>query len=254
MSLDLANYPLRASMSARRAVAQRLAEHLAQLEFSVPTTTTPEKFKSVTVSWARFEQSALAQEGGLPALAILSDKEEFVPTALTPQIYEDTWSGGDPLECDGSGAQLYPYGDGSGEGFVLVSDGEITVPLVLVFRATSESARDAIEKRLEEIFLEDGTLADPSVVNPSLLGAVDARPSRSGRILEVPYYYNRKVRYTSFSTTNLDQSELARTRRWLGQCEVRAEMQRCVLRRGVAFNPRVQTVTDGITEDRTSGV
>jgi hypothetical protein len=254
MVADLMAYPLKARKDARSAVSDRLAEYLSEIEFTLPKSGQAFKFKSVYGTWADFRERATSGGGLLPAAAVLPDRPIYEPSALTPRALEETWSGGDPAELDERGCQLYPFGDGSGDGHVLVTHSEIVVPFVVVYRAQSAPQRKAIAKRLEEVFLEDGTLIDPSSLNPDVprVPELTATPVRYGRVLEVPDYYCRKARFTLHAQQLLDTEQTARENRWIGQCEIEGHMQVCVLRRGRAMNVRARLEVDGTTADRTS--
>lgn len=255
---DLKDYPLKATTDARSAMAERLASFVKELEFTLPRSGQVFHLKAVYDTWADFNQRAMSGGGALPAAAVLPDRPIYEPSSLTPRPIDRTWSGGDPTECDAHGRRLYPYGDGSGVGFLLYTHSEIVVPFVLVFRAKTKPQRKAIAKRLEEVFVEDGAVRpDVSLLNPAVppVPEATAQPVRYGRLLEVPNYYNRKARFTLEAQQLLDAEASARENRWLGQFEIRGHMQVCVLRFARAMKPRVSVVVDGTTENRsTSGL
>lgn len=248
----LEDYPLKATTDARSAMAERLAQFVAELDFTAPRSTQVFNLRAVYDTWATFTDRAMSGGGLLPAAAVLPDRPVYEGGGLTPNPIDETWSGGDPTECWPDGRRKYPIGDGTGDGFVLYTHSEIVVPFVLVFRAKTKPQRKAIAKRLEEVFIEDGAVKpDKSLLNQNIpVPEATAQPVRYGRLLEVPKYYNRKARFTLKSQQLLDSESAAIQNRWLAQFELEGHMQVCVLRRVRAMKPRVQVVVDGTTANR----
>lgn len=249
MSGDVRSYPYKHLTDARSAMAETLAEYVEGLTFTLPRSGQSFKFAAVYDRWATFNDRAMSAGGKLPAATILPDRPVYGDNGLTPRALEDTWSGGDPTECGPDGRPKYPIGDGSGDGFVLFTHSELLVPFVLTFRAKTEPQRSAIVRRLEAAFIEDGSLLDPTSVNPAFDLDELAEPIRYGRLLEVRKYFSRKARFTLEAQQLLDAEASAGENRWLGQLEMTGHMQICVLRRVRAMKPKVCVVVDG-TEAR----
>lgn len=253
MAAELKNYPLKATTDCRTAIVETLTAYLEGIIFTVPKSTSPFKFRAVYSRWSDFNNRANSAGGLLPAAAVLPDRHIYEGAGFTPKALEETWSGGDPTELDQYGSQMYPMGDGSGDGFLLVETAELNVPLVLIYRGQTEAIRNSISKRLEEVLVEDGTLVpDPS----SLPAGVEQlppdafQPVRYGLRLEMPSYYKRKARYTMVAKQTLDTAESAHANRWIGQVELQAQAQVCVLRRGRALDSRIELVVNGEPESR----
>lgn len=242
---DLRKYPHRCLTDARSAMADALSAYVRTLTFTLPRSGQAFKFLAVYDTWTDFNQRAMSGGGKLPAAAILPDRPTYGDSGLTPRAIEETWSGGDPTECR-NGKPTYPIGDGTGDGFCLFTHSELMVPFVLTFRAKTRPQREAIVRRLEQSFVEDGSLLDPSMVNPAFDLDGMAEPIRYGRLLSVPRYYDRKARFTLEAAQLLDAEASAGENRWLGQIELMGEMQVCVLRRVRAMRPRVCVVVDGV--------
>ena len=251
MSALLAKYPFKATTDARSAMAEGLAREVAKLRATHPRSGTPFGFKAIYDTWSTFNQRAMSAGGKLPAAAVLPDRPVYEESSLTPRALEKTWSGGDPEDLDVNGVQMYPIGDGSGDGYVLYTIAEMVVPFVLVLRAITRSQRKAFVKRLEEHFVEDGgLLPDPASLPAIPIPDADSQPVRYGRRIELPNYYRRKARFTLQAQQLLDTESSAGENRWLAQFELLGHVQVCVLRRGRAMKPRVQTVVGGTTESR----
>lgn len=251
MSALLTDYPLKATKDARSAMAEGLARELATLKATLPRSGTPTKFAAIYDTWATFMQRAMSAGGKLPAATVLPDRPLYDASSLTPRALEETWSGGDPDTLDHYGNQMYPIGDGSGDGYVLYTIAELVVPFVVVFRTVTRSQRQAFVKRIEENFVEDGGIKpDPASLPKIPVPDADRAPVRYGRLVELPSYYNRKARFTLQAQQLLDTESSAGENRWLAQFEFQGHVQVCVLRRGRAMRTRVQTVVDGTTENR----
>jgi hypothetical protein len=258
MAADLSKYPYRKTRDARSAMAEALRDYVKRQTFSLPKTTQAFQFAAVYENWASFSDTASTSGGKLPAAAVLPDRPIYDNSSMTPRMLEESWSGGDPSLCR-DGRKLYPNGDGSGDGFALVTLAELTVPFVLLVRASSNPMRKAIVSKLEDLFLEDGTLLpDVASLNPKIPVSspetldAEVNPVRYGRLIEVPSYYSRKARFTLQSQQLLDTETAAIENRWLAQFEIEGQIQVCVLRRVRAMKPRVQIVADGIEESRGS--
>jgi hypothetical protein len=252
MTALLKDYPLKALTDSRSAMAAGLAKEVAGLKATVPRSGTEVALRAVYDTWSSFEQRAMSSGGLLPAAAVLPDRPVYEPSSLTPRALEDTWSGGDPNELlDDGVTKRYPIGDGSGDGFVLYSIAEMMCPFVLVLRAQTKAQRKAFAKRLEEHFVEDGSLLDPSTLSRDVpIPDAQHEPIRYGRRVELANYYNRTARFTLMAQQILDNEASARENRWLAQFELTGHVQVCVLRRGRAMSPRVQFVVNGTTENR----
>lgn len=248
---SLADYPLKAKTDCRTAVAEQLADLLRSLRFTLPKTTEAFAFKNVYSTWADFSSSAKSTTD-LPAAAVLPDRPTYEAAALGPRTIEETWSGGDPCEVDESGRRIYPLGDATGAGFVLVHVAELVIPLVVSIRTTTRAARAAIVRVLEGTLVEDGLLFDPSQVNQALpeVWAAKAHPVRYGRLLELSRYYRRKARYTLLSHTLLDGSDSATENRFAAQFEILSQAPVCVVRRGRGMSVATEIVVNGATETR----
>ncbi len=251
MTALLAKYPFKATTDARSAMAEGLAREVAKIRATLPRSGTSFGFKAIFDTWSTFNQRAMSAGGELPAAAILPDRPVYEESSLTPRALEETWSGGDPEDLDVNGVQMYPIGDGSGDGYVLYTLAEMVVPFVFVFRTVTRSQRKALTKRLEEFFIEDGgLLPDPASLPKIPLSDAEFQPVRFGRRIELPNYYRRKARFTLQAQQLLDTEASAGENRWLAQFELLSHVQVCVLRRGRAMKPRVQTVVNGTTESR----
>jgi len=251
--VKLEEYPLKATLDARSAMVKALAEYLGEMTFTLPRTTQPFRFGAVHRRWADF--NARASLAKLPALAVLPDNPRMEAAALGPRAIEDTWGGGDPNELTDLGCRRYPIGDGSGIGPVLHEVSQLTVPLVLVVRAKTEAQRSAIVRGFEAgAFVEDGSLPSPSTLNPQIPIPpeldVKVQPTRYGRVLEVPTYFNRRARFTLDGHQILDSAVTVGENRWIAQFEVTAHMPVCVVRVARAMSTRVELLVDGAPAPR----
>lgn len=257
----LSQYPLRKTRDVRSAMAEALAALVRGVSFSLPKSTTPFSFAAVYDTWATFQNTATSAGGKLPAAAVLPDRPVYEAASLTPRMIDDTWSGGPvvtPAEIQAGAAPT--LGTGAGDGFALFAIAEVVVPFVLVVRGSSIPIRKAIVSQLEDLFVEDQSLPDPSSVNPRTLPKTggpgieppdaSVQPVRYGRLLTLPSYYNRKARFTLLSQQILDSEESALGNRWLAQFEIQGHCQVVVLRRVKAMSPRLQTVLNGQVDQR----
>ena len=265
MTALLKDYPLKGLTDSRTAMAERLRDFVLGLEFRLPKTNTPFKFVKVYEEWAEFRDRATSGGGQLPAAAILPDRPIPEEAAFGPRIIESTWSGGDPELLDDQGLQKFPIGNVTGDGFALFEIAQRTATFLLIYRTKTRSQRRAIQKVLEEAFVEDGSEIDPSRVDPNVPPSEVAQPPippgrvpdvfmnpvRYGRLLKVPRYFDRKARFTLISGPEpLDTEASVQENRWLGQVEVTGHIQICTLRRVPAMSARVELVVDGTTESR----
>jgi hypothetical protein len=233
-------------------MVETLAEFASKLNFTLPRSVGAFQFEEVYTRWASFESRAMSAGGLLPAAAVLPDRIVYDDSSFVPNELEDTWSGGDPSLCDPFGEKIYPIGDGTGDGFVLFEVCQATLPILLMYRGKSRPQAKAIAKRLEEVFIEDGgIIPDPTSLSKDIpVPDATAQPVRYGVNLTATRYYDRKVRFTLIAQQLLDAAISAQENRWLGQLELEAHMQVCVVRRGRAMKPRTELVVDGEPEGR----
>lgn len=247
MAPDPRSYPFRARCDARTAIAKTLADFLESLSFTLPKVTAPFRFAKVHDRWSSWESSAMSAGGLIPAAAVLPDRLIYEDSSFTPREIEETWSGGDPSDLDDFGKKLFPIGDGSGDGFVLFEVCQVMLPIIVLYRGKSRPQAEAIAKKLEEVFIEDaGIVPDYTSISEVIPVPPDAlQPIRYGLRLTAKRYFNRKVRYTQVAQQLMDSEANARENRWIGQFEMEAHMQLCVVRRGRAMKPRIELVVDG---------
>lgn len=242
--MKIADYPHKATTDAATAMIEALAAFVAEVEFSAPVSTGAFKLQSVSTEWAEFRSKALP-----PCAAVLADRPTWSDSQLTPEIVEASWGGGDPTECDAdTGEQLYPLGDGTLDGPALFKLCEVELPVLIVVRAKTKRQRSAILRRLEAVFVEDGSLVDPSTLDPALPASEEVErhhPTRTGKVLPVPGHFDRPARFTLLSTQRLDAREAAEENRWVAQLELRAEMSVCALRRVRGMKTIVTVEMDG---------
>lgn len=233
--MRLEAYPYKAPCDIELAVARAVAKLITPLQFSMPKQLETFSFRGVYEEWAEFQKYAFSEGADLPAAAVLSDNVAYSDSQFAPALIEDTWSGGDRTECDPVTCKpLYPIGDGSLDGFVLVKVCEVDVPLSVYFRAQHKPQRSAMMRRLEQIFSEDETIIDPNQLDPDLPPPADVlfhHPTRFGRLLELPDHYDRQGRVTLLSSRRLDSAESAAENRWMGLLELSVQAPLCVLRR-----------------------
>jgi hypothetical protein len=261
----LKDYPLKGLTDSRTAMAERLRDFVAALVFKFPKTGTGFRFQKVYEEWAEFRDRAMSGGGKLPAAAVLPERPIPEAASFGPRIIESTWSGGDPSELKDNGDQRFPLGTGAGDGFALYEVAQRQANFLLLYRTKTKTQRRAIQKVLEEAFIEDGALLpDPSSLNPDVVlngpeepvptpQVPDAfvQPVRYGRILRVPRYYNQAVRFTLTSGPEpLDTDASALENRWIGQAEISSQMRICAVRRVRAMSARVELVVDGTSESR----
>lgn len=244
----MSDYPYKAKTDARSAMTETLAEYVSTIDFTLPRAETPFRFVDVHSTWSDFNQRAMSEGGMLPAAAILPDRPIYDAISLTPFSIDDTWQGGDPTLCNALGKQIYPIGDGSGDGICLFGIAEITTQFVLIYRALTKPMRAAIARRLEQVFVEDGGLVpDVSQLNPNIpVGDVLFHPIRYGRVFNVPKYYNRTVRLTLIAQQTLDAESSAGENRWMGQMEFEGQMLVCVPRRVRSMKTRIITLVNDV--------
>ena len=243
MTTLLQNYPLKALDDSRTALAKGLASFFKKMEFVLPRSNEPFQLRAAYTRWAQFRDRAMSEGGILPAAACLPDRPVYSAASFTPRVLEETWSGGDPTELADDGVSLrYPWGDGGGDGYVLVEIAQLSVPFVVLLRGKSIAQCEAMTKTTEETFVEDATeLPDKSWLNPKIdVPDADEQPVRYGRVVEIPRYYNRKARFTLVAQQILDNEAAAMENRWTAQFEMLGEMQVCVRRRLRAMRPRVE--------------
>lgn len=251
-----AEYRLRKTRDARSAMAEALRAFLKRQSFALPKTTEPFQLAAVYDTWATFQDKASTAGGLLPAAAVLPDRPIYEADALTPRMLEWSWSGGDPCLRESSGRPTYPIGDGSGDGYALFDIAELSVPFVLLVRASTIPMRKAVVSRLEELFVEDGSLLDPNqlsdLAQPSPPEPPEeiARPIRYGRLLKLESYYGLTARYSLESQQLLDSETNAAQNRWLAQMEIQAHGKVVVVRRVRAMRPRVRAVIGGERDSR----
>ena len=263
----LKDYPLRGLTDSRTAMSERLRDFVAALTFKLPKTGTGFRFQKVYEEWAEFRDRAMSGGGKLPAAAVLPERPVPEAASFGPRLIEHTWSGGDPNELKANGDRRFPIGTGAGDGFALFEVAQRQANFLLLYRTKTKTQRRAIQKVLEEAFIEDGALLpDRSSLNPDVVlngpeepvpipqvPDVFAQPIRYGRVLRVPRYYDQVVRFTLISGPEpLDTDATALENRWLGQVEISSQMRICALRRVRAMSARVELVVDGEPASRSA--
>lgn len=263
---QLKDYPFKAKTDSRSAMARTLAQYMSRLTFRLPRSGRPFRFQRVYQEWAGWESHATVGGRGAPVAAVLPDRPIPDDPAFNPRVIEETWSGGDPTEFRESGKQRFPIGDGSGDGFVLVEVNQRKAIFLVIFRCATKTQRRAVFRSIEEAFVEDGLLTDPASLDPAValqegvpdppvptpqIPYIDVQPVRTGRVLEVDGYFNRKCSYTIESGPEpLDTDQFAHENRWVGQVEISALMQICAVRRCRGMDVRIQMVADGYPVSR----
>jgi hypothetical protein len=237
------DYPFRATTDAATAMANALAAYLGRLRFGPPRALEPWSFSRVFVRWAPFEKRA--KEEGLRVAAVLADSVAYEPVGMTPRLLEETWSGGDPRERDELCRPLYPIGDGSGCGLALVEGDVAVVPFVIAHRTLSSVEQQAANLVLEQAFAEDETLLDPAGLDPRVPFDAKAWPTRNGRVLSLPDYFDRRATFTLRSATLTTTGSSARENRWISRFEVEGRVGLCALREVRAMRVCVRPSVDG---------
>lgn len=241
---DLLHPVLQQNTDLRSAMTSAGIKYLLGLEFRLPRGVDIFKFRDVYPDWRSFSETRASPEA-LPVAAFLPDRPVYEDSQLTPRLCEETWSGGDPSVRREDGSQKYPFGDGSGDGTVLVTFAEMAVPFLLVVRAKDKPTRRAIIQTLEQSFLEDGTLPDTTYVHKDLVTArPEVQPVRYGRRLQMPLYFNREVRFTLLAHQLIDSAEKAKVNEWEALVELTAHARVCTLRRVRAMSARVRLLED----------
>lgn len=242
--MSFASYPLKSTTDAATAMLDALAAFVREVEFTLPASTTAFKFQSVSTEWADF-----ASRAAPPCAAVLGDRPIYGAAQLVPEIVERSWAGGDPTLCDSdTGEQLYPLGDGSGDGPALFKLAEVELQIVIAVRARTKPQRSAILRRLEQIFCEDGSLVDPTTLDPALPADEEVErhhPTRFGKLLECPGHYSQPARFSLLSVQRSDSRESSEESRWAALLEIRGEMSVCALRRVRGMKTIVKVEIDG---------
>lgn len=243
---------VRSFTDCRTAMTAALMRFLLTLRFDLPRTNQPFGFKKALGDWATFSDRSLSP-ASLPVAAVLPDNPIYDADSFTPRADERSWTGGDPTELRRDGTKRFPNGDGTGVGKLLFTISEMVVPFVVLVRARSKPERRAIVHRMEQVFLEDGTQPDGTYINPrTALEELESQPTRYGRILTLPLYFNRKARFTLMSQQLLDSETTSMENRWMAQFEIQGHAKTGVVRCARAMSPRVSLILDG-TEVARSG-
>lgn len=256
--MKLEDYPFKATMDARSALAHGLAELLRKIEFSMPRTAEPFKLEEVYASWATFRDRAMSSGGALPAAAVLPDRPRYSASQLTPAIIEGTWSGGDPNEVDDLCNPVFPIGDGTMDGHALFALSELEVDFVVLFRAKTEKQREAIVRRVEQVFVESGELVYAEDLDPrfGIPDEVEARhPDRYGKVVPLgDAYYGRDGRLTLVGQELLDSESSAAENRWMAQLEFTGQVRLCALRRVRGMDVVTRLAVNDVDQGSLEGV
>lgn len=169
---DCLNYPIKATLDLKAAMAKALATRLLGL-FFVPPSGGLIQFTRVYDQWPSFPDNYVS-----PVAAVLPTPTRYDASRMTPALLEDTW---EPKHQVGCG--LYKLAD-------VEADFEILV------RTASVEERTVIMAGVEESFQSDGVLMDP-------LGAI------YGVNLPMPEYWNLVAGFALKASRVLDDEDRA---------------------------------------------